>query len=58
MPSPSGEGQPDTPINHLNQGEVMTTRIQKSVFISLSIPLLLHNFFRLHALDKMHHQQL
>jgi len=29
-----GEGQTDTPINHLNQGEVMTPRIEKTVFIS------------------------
>jgi len=29
-----GEGQTDTPINHHNQGEVMTTRIEKTVFIS------------------------
>lgn len=34
MPSPSGEGQPDTPINYLNQGEVMTAHIEKTVFIS------------------------
>jgi photosystem II stability/assembly factor-like uncharacterized protein len=34
-PFPAGEGQPDTPINHLNQGEVpMTGRIEKIVFIS------------------------
>ena len=34
MPSPSGEGQTDTSINHHNQGEVMTARIEKTVFIS------------------------
>ena len=43
MPSPSGEGQTDTPINHRNQGEVMynplketsmTGRIEKTVLIS------------------------
>ena len=33
-PLPSGEGQPDTPINRHNQGEVMTPRIEKSVFIN------------------------
>ncbi len=34
MPSPFGEGQTDTLINHLNQGEVLTPRIEKTVFIS------------------------
>jgi len=33
-PLPTEEGQPDTPINHHNQGEVMTARIEKTVFIS------------------------
>ena len=34
MPSPAGEGQTDTPINHLDQGEVlMTGRIEKTVLI-------------------------
>jgi hypothetical protein len=32
-PSPSGEGQTATPINHHNQGEVLIPRIEKSVFI-------------------------
>jgi hypothetical protein len=30
-PLPAGEGQPDTPIKLLNQGEVMTPRIEKSI---------------------------
>jgi len=29
-----GEGQTNTPVNHHNQGEVMTARIEKTVFIS------------------------
>ncbi len=33
-PLPAGEGQTNTPINRLNQGEVLTPRIEKSVFIS------------------------
>ena len=32
-PLPTGEGQTDTPINRHNQGEVLTARIEKSVFI-------------------------
>jgi tetratricopeptide (TPR) repeat protein len=31
---PTGEGQTDTPINQHNQGEIMTARIEKTVFIS------------------------
>ncbi|HSG45953.1 MAG TPA: hypothetical protein VLA72_22675 [Anaerolineales bacterium] len=33
-PLPAGDGQIDTPINHHNQGEVMTQRIEKTFFIS------------------------
>lgn len=33
-PSPAGEGQPDTPINHHYRGEVLTSRIEKPAFIS------------------------
>jgi len=33
-PLPLGEGQTDTPINRHKQGEVLTPRIEKSVFIS------------------------
>jgi tetratricopeptide (TPR) repeat protein len=34
IPSPLGEGQVNTLINRHNQGEVMTARIEKTVFIS------------------------
>jgi len=33
-PLPAGEGQPDTPINQHKQGEILTPRIEKTVFIS------------------------
>jgi hypothetical protein len=41
MPSPLGEGQTNTPINHLNQGEVLTPGIEKEIissFIGESLP--------------------
>ncbi len=40
MPSPLGEGQTDTPINQLIQGEVLPC-IEKSVFISYRILVIL-----------------
>lgn len=38
MPSPLGEGQTDMPINHLNQDEVITARIEKISPISCPLP--------------------